>query len=625
MSQVDLAQLLAQTSPFDGLPADQRTALAQAAMMVDVAEGERFIEVGQTLDRFFVITAGVFEVSSATGKIFGRLKAGETIGWHALREGRRASYRAVATEPAAVAAFTKAALDQLDDAVPEFSSQIAPVGPERFRSSGGEAATTASDPSRGQSAGIDLMTMTTRDLMTSEPITVTPDTPILAAAQLMKKRNISCLPIVEGDTLVGMLTDGDLRDRVLAEGVSTNVPVEKVMTPNPIALSSDALAFDALVTMMHRNISHLPVTEDGKLSGILTHTNLVRAQSRSAVYMIGEIHRLSDTAAIADIVKQIPDLLVSLVSSGASARKIGHIITSIADATTIRLLRLAEDKLGPAPVPYLWLACGSQGRQEQTGISDQDNCLFLDDAYDEAAHGDYFEALATFVSDGLDQAGYYYCPGDMMATNPKWRQPLKVWTDYFSSWIATPQPMAQMLASVMFDLRPIHGDVHLFDHVQDEVLAQARKNSIFIAHMVSNSLKHQPPLGMFGQLKTEKTKDGRHAVDLKHGGVVPIVDIARVYALEAGIKDANTHERLEAGRQAKILSDDGARSLLAAFDFIAMTRLRHQAEQIRAGRKPDNYLVPNEISPLERSQLKDSFQIVRTIQQSLANARQMGG
>jgi CBS domain-containing protein len=257
-------------------------------------------------------------------------------------------------------------------------------------------------------------------------------------------------------------------------------------------------------------------------------------------------------------------------------------------------------------------------------VSDQDNCLFLHDSYVEAAHGKYFENLANYVCDGLDRCGYVYCPGDMMANNPKWRQPLKVWKDYYRSWIDSPGPMAQMLASVMFDLRPICGDFSLAESVMSDNLERARQNSIFIAHMVSNALTHKPPLGLFGNLTTTKAPDGRSAIDMKHAGVVPIVDIARVYALTAGISEVNTNLRLEAGRTAAVLSENGARDLLAAFEFIALTRLRHQAKQIRAGKKPDNFLVPNELSPLERTQLKDTFQVVKTIQSALSNARQIG-
>ena len=182
-------------------------------------------------------------------------------------------------------------------------------------------------------------------------------------------------------------------------------------------------------------------------------------------------------------------------------------------------------------MPYLWAACGSQGRREQTGVSDQDNCLILDDAFRPEAHDAYFADLAKYVSDGLDTCGFFYCPGDMMATNPRWRQPRRVWRDYFARWIRQPDNEAQMLASVMFDLRPISGDFALFENLEHEVLAKAKKNSIFVAHMISNSLKHTVPLGFFRGFTLIRSGENRNTIDLKASGVVPVVDLGRIYAL----------------------------------------------------------------------------------------------
>ncbi|MCB2119643.1 MAG: histidine kinase, partial [Rhodobacteraceae bacterium] len=281
-------------------------------------------------------------------------------------------------------------------------------------------------------------------------------------------------------------------------------------------------------------------------------------------------------------------------------------------------------ELGPPPVPYLWLACGSQGRQEQTGVSDQDNCLMLDDA---ATDGDmaYFHALAESVSKGLDACGYVFCPGDMMATNPRWCQKVSVWRDYFRGWIATPNPEAQMLASVMFDLRPIGGAASLFGNLQAATLEAAAKNSIFVAHMVSNSLKHTPPLGLLRGFATIRSGEHRNQIDLKHNGVVPVADLARVYALQGRLAAANTRARLLAAAEAGVISAAGARDLTEAYDLIAETRLANQARQIKAGRKPDNYLAPSDLSDFERSHLRDAFVVVRTMQSAVGQGKGMLG
>ncbi|CAN0190592.1 unnamed protein product, partial [Chrysoparadoxa australica] len=264
--------------------------------------------------------------------------------------------------------------------------------------------------------------------------------------------------------------------------------------------------------------------------------------------------------------------LVQLVPGAKRHEVVTRLITDIADTATRRLLTLAEGELGAPPVPYLWAACGSQGRQEQTGVSDQDNVLILHDDFTEDMRP-YFADLARIVTDGLNTCGYVYCPGDMMASKPRWCQPLRVWRKYFNGWIAKPVPEAQMLASVMFDLRPIGGTVALFDKLQDQTLAKAAKNSIFVAHMISNSLKHTPPLGLLRGFATIRSGEHKNQLDLKHNGVVPVVDLGRVYALQGSLTPVNTRARLETAMGAGVLSQSGGQDLLDAYDLIADTRL----------------------------------------------------
>lgn len=246
--------------------------------------------------------------------------------------------------------------------------------------------------------------------------------------------------------------------------------------------------------------------------------------------------------------------------------------------------------------------------------------MILDDSYDAAKHGEYFAELSKYVADGLNAAGYVYCPGEMMATTDKWRQPLAVWKKYFRGWIEEPEPMALMLSSVFFDLRPVHGETALFEELRALILEKARANRLFVAHMVGNALKHEPPLGFFRNFVLIRGGEHDHQLDLKHAGVVPIVDIARIYALEGGIAEVNTLDRLRTESDARVLSPEGRRDLQDAYEFIAGTRLKHQAAQIREGARPDNYLTPDELSQFERSNLKDAFSVVKTIQSALANA-----
>lgn len=292
-------------------------------------------------------------------------------------------------------------------------------------------------------------------------------------------------------------------------------------------------------------------------------------------------------------------------------------MTAITDALTKRLLTLAHTKFGPAPIPYLWVAAGSQAREEQSAKTDQDNCMILDDAYSASEHGAYFEQFSRWVCDGLDACGYIHCPGEMMAMTAQWRQPLKQWRAYFERWIRTPDPKALMLTCVFFDMRAIEGDFTLLQSLRAAVLEATRKNSLFLAHMVGIALKHQPPLGLFGQLTFSRNQENLRKIDLKHGGTVPIIDLARIYALAGGSHAVNTDERLIHASEGGEISEDKTRDLREALELIAGMRIDHQTRQVSAGLRPDNYLEINELSHLERSFLKEAFGVVKGLQSVL--------
>jgi CBS domain-containing protein len=467
-----------------------------------------------------------------------------------------------------------------------------------------------------------LATTRVEALMATAPLTCPPETDVQSAARLMRDARVSSICVADGDALKGIATIRDLSGKVVGDGLPFETPISKIMTPDPVTLPPSAIGSDVLHKMMERRIGHVPVTQGNRLVGIVTQTDLTRFQAVSSAELVSEIAHADSAEEMAKVTHRIPQLLAQLVAGGNRHEVITRLITDVADTATRRLLSLAEKELGAPPVAYLWLACGSQGRQEQTGVSDQDNCLFIDDAVTEADMP-YFEALATFVCHGLNTCGYVYCPGDMMATNPRWRQPLRVWREYFAGWIKTPSPEAQMLASVMFDLRPIGGAMRLFEDLQAETLKKASSNSIFVAHMVSNSLKHTPPLGLLRGFATIRSGEHKNQIDLKHNGVVPVVDLGRIYALQGQLTPANTAARLEAAIAAGVVSKSGGQDLKDAYDLVAETRLEHQAAQVRAGIMPDNFLSPSDLSDFERSHLRDAFVVIKSMQSSVGHGRGM--
>ena len=312
-----------------------------------------------------------------------------------------------------------------------------------------------------------------------------------------------------------------------------------------------------------------------------------------------------------------------MVRSSLPAYDIGHAISSIGQAITRRLLRLAEKQFGPPPVPYTFVVGGSMARREQTAYSDQDNGMILSDDYDAEVHAEYFANVARFVCDGLDTCGYRYCPGDIMATNERWRQPLQVWRQYFSHWIEQPEPQALLHASVLFDLRGLYGEEALLTSLRRDMLQKTRDASLFQAFMAGNALSFRPPLGIFKGFVLEKNGDNEKVLDMKARGVVPVIELARVYTLAQGIDEFNTTERLQALAEAPGgISDENIADLKDAFEFISTTRLEHQAMQIESGKAPDNLVSPEQLSSLERRHLKDAFAVVSDAQGRMARRYQ---
>ncbi len=596
-----IARFLEAIHPYDTLDAADRLAIAGRMARRVFEPGATVYRIGEPLEGLFLIEDGGVEVRDGAGAVVSVLGARNSFGERGLLRDGRAATTACTTARTVLLVLPVAEFRRLmveDEAFSRFFNRTRPP---------------ALRPP-------DLAALRVAEMMARAPLSCAPETPIAEAARIMRAAHVSSLGIVREGALVGLVTIRDLANRVLAEGRDAARPIGEVMTPDPVALGPEALGSDVLQLMLERGIGHLPVVEGGRLVGMITQTDITRFQALSSAALIREIAAAETVAQMAAVTARIPELLVHLVGANHAHEVVTRLVTDIADAVTRRLLAQAEAALGPPPVPYLWLACGSQGRQEQTGVSDQDNCLIIDDAAtdDDMA---YFTELARRVCAGLDACGYVFCPGEMMATNPRWRVRRSVWRDYFARWIAVPNPEAQMLASVMFDLRPIGGAEQLFADLNAETLEAASRNTIFVAHMTANALKHAPPLGLMRGIATIRSGEHRNTIDLKHNGVVPVADLGRIHALLGRLAPVNTRARLIAAKGAGSLSEAGARDLIDAYDLIATLRLGHQAERVRAGLKPNNFLAPATLSDFERSHLRDAFVVVRTMQSALAHAR----
>ncbi len=408
--------------------------------------------------------------------------------------------------------------------------------------------------------------------------------------------------LVRGAPL-GILTDADLRNRVLAVGRGPETPVGDVATRPVKSLPATATLIDALAFMLEHRVHHAPVVASGEVVGVLSDTDLLRLQVRSPLYVLRNIDRMSVPGDLGRHTRDLAGMVESLRWGGLDALRIGPLVSRMNDALTSRLLRQAEADLGVPPVPYAWMVHGAEGRMEQTLLTDQDNALAHADASPEAA--EYFAAMADRVVSWLSAAGVPPCAGGFMATT--WRYPLAEWSRRFRHWLSEPAPRALIEAMNLFDFRVVHGALSL-DRLQEDVFALCRE-PLFVAHLARASLGMEPPLGVFRQIRQEA-----EGVDVKKGAIVPIVNLARLYALDAQSPARATAARLEDAAAAGTLSREAASTLGEAFGFVLDLRLRTQIQALRQGVPVTNHVRLEQLSSIDAHHLKHVFHEIRQVQ-----------
>ena len=603
---IEIRDFIMAHPPFDVLDKTSLNEITNALTIKYMRRGSLFSELNETNKYLYIIRTGAIEFRDKDNQLSDKLAEGD-IYFSEDKKRNIEQAQAISVEDTILYLLPIEKLNQFRQQNEEFDQHFNQSINERLRNA--VELTHAADMRDLSAMQLEVNSLTDR-----KPVIVDSSMIIQSAAQLMTKEQVSSILITENDVLKGLLTDQDIRSRCVAQNLSFTQPVSSIMTTDLETVEHKTLLSEALLAMTRKQVQHLPIVKKQTPIGILTSSDIVRHLTTNPTLIATDIYKANSIKALKKISVRLPELQLQLSLSSATAKHIGEVFSSITDAITCRLIELAEVELGSAPVKYVWAAGGSQARNEQTSHSDQDNALIISNEYKDE-HADYFKALANFVCDGLNDCGYVYCPGNAMASNVEWRQPVKIWHSYFSKWISEPEPKSLMLSSIFFDLRPIYGDTSLFDELQSKMLSKTKKNQLFISHLIGNALTHKPPLGFFRNFLMVQNDKHKNSLNIKHRGIVPIVDIARVVALKYGLKETNTVERLYAAFECKGISREMHGNLIDALEFISSLRIRHQAEQIRKGVDADNFLPIEELSGLERSHLKDSFEIIKTMQQ----------
>jgi CBS domain-containing protein len=607
--------------PFSNLPDE---VLGKVANNVEIAyyrAKSAVLTLGQDNHQWFVIRSGAVEIFRRDGQLYNRLGVGGFFGEQSLMLNRPVRFPVTAFEDTLVYIIGKDTFNYLFDNFEYFADFVEVEDQTRLRQS---IAKREDDDT--------LLTAKVSTLITALPVSVCSSTTVREAAICMTEQNVSSLLITRDEPgqpeqaaqLIGIVTDLDIRGRLVAQGLSSDITVADIMTTELIYVQSHQFVFDAMMLMLKHNVQHLPVLKKQQPIGLIGHLDILRYESQNSLFVVKSIFNAQNVDELVALTPEVQGCFTRMVHQDANSKMIGSAMAVVGRSFKQRLCELGETQLGAPPVPYCFLALGSMARGEQLIVTDQDNALVLDDSFEPKQHDEYFSGLAAFVSDGLARCGYSYCTGNIMATNTRWRQPLAVWRQYFSEWIERPSAESLLHSSIFFDLEGVWGQTQWAEQLNQLIRQKAHINSRFLACLARNALLRTPPLGFFKDFVMETDGRQTNSINMKRRGTAPLADLVRVHALSVGSSARNTFERLEDIVDGDILPPGRGLDLRDALEFIAMVRIRDQAIDIELKREPDNNIEPENLSDFERKNLKEAFQILSNAQRFMKYRYQPG-
>lgn len=445
------------------------------------------------------------------------------------------------------------------------------------------------------------------------PITVGPDVSVQVAAKLMSEQKASSVLIMENQQLLGIMTDRDLRNRVVAQSFDTQLPVSHVMTKNPAYLTKNKTIFDAICVMNEKGINHLPILDarTAKPYGMVTNTDISRQQRANVLFVIGDLSQSQSLENLASTAAQVPQYIASTAKRAGDFDLAGKVLAQATDIMTRKLISFFEKENGKAPMPYCWLVYGSQAREDQTMGSDQDNALLLADE-PSPEQADYFERFADYVCQGLGKCGIKLCDGNIMASNPELRLSLAAAKKQSLSWVNSPTNEALLAFNIYLDARAVAGDIQLFKALQ-EYRKPLFKRTMFLAALARSANETNVPLSIFQKFVYAKGQPYKNSIDIKKSAVAIINNLVRLYALSSGLTVAGTVARLDNLPSDSGLSTTDRRNLRDIWLLMNRLRWRHQL----TNGVDDNFVRISDLSSMEKHQLKAAFQAIHRAQQGV--------
>jgi CBS domain-containing protein len=458
-------------------------------------------------------------------------------------------------------------------------------------------------------------------IIKSAPISVPPDTPVRKVIETMASGHIGSMVVVDDENRpVGIFTKSDVLKRIVLPGVGLDEPISAVMSATPQTLPISANAYDAALAMATFGVRHVLVVDEGdRLQGVISERDLFTLQRVGLRQIRQSIDASTDTVMLRQAAADVRQLALNMLAQGVGAEQLTQFISALNDTLTRRVIQINLDRHDLYGIDWAWLSFGSEGRDEQTFSTDQDNGIVYvcTDIMDREQTQLRLLEFARDVNNDLDQVGFPLCKGNIMASNPDLCLTLEQWEQKFSAWVRTPEPQALLNGSIYFDFRPLFGKFNLAHRLRLTLFELVRGNPLFMRMMAENALTVQPPLGKIRDFITDADPEHPGTIDLKKFGARVFIDAARIFALAQGVANTNTVQRLKLASVKMKVPSHEISSIIEGFSFIQLMRLRHQHLEQEQGREGDNFIRPDQLNELERRILKESFRQVRKLQQRL--------
>jgi len=591
---------LAASAPFDKLKREQLADLAQYCSVLYLTAQNANSLLTDNKQNLFLIQSGQFAIQEQDG-IQSYLSEGDYFGSVVAKLGLFNPEFLTVNHPGLVYVIGAEALLQYLQKYPEFAAFF-----QAYKEQ------TLHNQAIDDSNSIWLHKPLT-EVLSDKLVSARQDTPILLAVQLMAQQQVSTLMITDfiddQEQLVGIITDRDIRNRIVAVSYDTQAPVSSVMTAKPCYIEEQHSLFDALCLMTEKNIHHLPIVERNKQIpiGLVTATDMLRYQRANVLFIIGELMKAESLYELTRLSWQLPQYFSTHAKRLGDFDVAGKILSQATDIMTRKLLTFFQQKHGPAPFDYCWLVYGSQAREDQTMGSDQDNGLLLEKVPNEQ-QGQYFADMSDYVCKGLNKCGIALCTGNIMASNPELRLSIEQAVNQAHNWVDTPDPKALLSFNIFLDVRAVAGNISLLKQ-----LHQARsllfKQSRFLALLTRQVHDFHVPLTLFKRFSFDKGSED--AINLKKGAVVIINSLVRIYALSAQLSMPSTLSRLANLPEEGSLTKKDADNLRDIWLFLNRLRWRHQVNN----KVTDNSILLKDLSAIEKHQLKAAFQAIQVAQQ----------